>query len=86
MELADADGYAYLLFKAVSGGGMKYIFTVPDISCDHCRMHIDKAVAASGKASAWTVDLKTKTVGMESNADRETMARILSDAGYPPSA
>jgi len=65
---------------------MKYIFTVPDMSCDHCRMRIDKAVAASGKASAWTVDLKAKTVGVESAADRGTLAKILTDAGYPPSA
>jgi copper chaperone len=71
----------------LSGGraAMKYNFSVPDMSCDHCRMRIDKALAASGKASAWTVDLKAKTVGMESNADRETMARILTDIGYPPS-
>ncbi len=65
---------------------MKYVFDVPDMSCDHCRMRIEKAVAASGKASALTVDLKAKTVGMESEADRGTLVKILSDAGYPPSA
>jgi copper chaperone len=70
---------------AGEGVAMKYIFTVPDISCDHCRMSIDKAVAASGKASAWTVDLKTKTVAIESETDRVTLARILTDIGYPPS-
>jgi copper chaperone len=84
-KLDDHVGYAYLQMIAGEGVAMKYTFTVPDMSCDHCRMRIDKAVAASGKATAWTVDLKTKTVGMESEADRGTLAKVLSDIGYPPS-
>jgi copper chaperone len=65
---------------------MKYVFSVPDLNCDHCRMRIDKAVAASGAASAWTVDIGAKTVGIESTADRAVLAKVLADAGYPPSA
>ena len=49
-------------------------------------MRIDKAVAASGAASAWTVDIKAKTVGMESTVDRAVLEKVLADAGYPPSA
>jgi copper chaperone len=63
---------------------MKYVFDVPDMSCDHCRMRIEKAFSASGIAKAWTVDLKSKTVAIESGASKDSLAAILKDAGYPP--
>ncbi len=63
---------------------MKYVFDVPDMSCDHCRMRIEKSLSASGIAKAWTVDLKTQTVAVESGSDRTSLAAILTDAGYPP--
>jgi copper chaperone len=48
---------------------MKHVFSVPDMSCNHCRMRIEKALDASGKAKAWTVDLPGKTVAVESDSD-----------------
>ncbi|OHD75854.1 MAG: hypothetical protein A3J97_14375 [Spirochaetes bacterium RIFOXYC1_FULL_54_7] len=63
---------------------MKHVFTVPDMSCNHCRTHIEKALDASGKAKAWTVDLTGKTVAVESDSDAAVLAGILSEAGYPP--
>jgi len=65
---------------------MKHVFKVPDMSCQHCRMRIEKAIAASGKASVWTVDLAQKTVAVESAADKAELATVLANAGYPPAA
>jgi copper chaperone len=63
---------------------MKHVFSVPDMSCNHCRMRIEKALDASGKAKTWTVDLPGKTVAVESDSDVAVLAGILSEAGYPP--
>ncbi len=63
---------------------MKHVFSVPDMSCSHCRMRIEKALDASGKAKAWTVDLPGKTVAVESDSDVAIVAGILTEAGYPP--
>lgn len=63
---------------------MKHVYSVPDMSCNHCRMRIEKALDASGKAKSWTVDLPGKTVAVESESDSATVAGILAEAGYPP--
>jgi copper chaperone len=63
---------------------MKLTFIVPDMSCNHCRGRIEKALAASGQASSWTVDLVSKTVSVESTAGAHVISNLLSEAGYPP--
>jgi copper chaperone len=63
---------------------MKHLFKVPDMSCGHCKMHIEKALQAWGKADGWTVDLAAKTVAVESAESREIVARIIVDVGYTP--
>ncbi len=65
---------------------MTHVFTVPDMSCDHCRMRIEKALAASGLVSSAKVDLAKKQVSIDSASGRAALAAILSDAGYPPAA
>ncbi len=63
---------------------MKYTFNVPDMSCGHCRMHIEKALKDWGKASQWTVDLPAKSVVVESDENSTCVARIIQDEGYTP--
>lgn len=65
---------------------MKYVYSVPDMSCEHCRMRIEKALSASGLATSWAVDLATKTVAVESASASESIAQVLSKAGYAPAA
>lgn len=63
---------------------MKYTFSVPDMSCGHCKSHIESALQEWGKASSWTVNLETKTVEVESTEPACMIARIIQDEGYTP--
>jgi copper chaperone len=64
---------------------MKYIFDVPDMSCGHCKMHIEEGLKNWGKADSWTVDLDSKTVSVESAESETAVKRIIEDEGYHPS-
>ena len=39
---------------------MKYTYTVNDMACGHCKMHIEKALKALEGVESFNVDLKTK--------------------------
>ncbi len=64
---------------------MKYTFKVPDMSCGHCKAHIENAFKDWGKASKWAVDLDAKKVVVESEERSEAVARVITDVGYTPS-
>jgi len=64
---------------------MTYTFKVPDMSCGHCKMHIENAFEDWGKATKWAVDLEAKKVTVESGEKSEAVARIITDVGYSPS-
>ena len=64
---------------------MTHTFNVPDMSCGHCKMHIENALKDWGKASGWTVDLAGKKVTVDSDERSESVARIIVDVGYTPS-
>lgn len=61
---------------------MKYIFHIPDMSCGHCKTHIENAVKNWGKASSWTVDLDSKRLEVESEEPACMVARLIQDEGY----
>jgi len=63
---------------------MTYTFDVPDMSCGHCKMHIENAIKDWGKADKWTVDLVSKKVTVESSERAESVSRIIADVGYTP--
>lgn len=63
---------------------MEYVFKVPDMSCGHCKMHIENALRDWGKASSWKVDLAAKTVAVASEEKGDAVARVISDVGYTP--
>ncbi len=63
---------------------MKYSFKVPDMSCGHCKMHIENAFKEWGKAASWSVDLGAKTVEVESEESASAVARVIADEGYTP--
>lgn len=60
---------------------MKKVFSVPDMSCQHCVGRIKKALDAAGIAG-YDVDLASKEVRVETDAP-EKIAAVLDDAGYP---
>ena len=58
-------------------------FTVPDMTCGHCKAAIETAIADAGGRA--TVDLTAKTVTVEGlNHDRA--AQAIREAGYEVSA
>ncbi|MTD99202.1 copper chaperone [Paracoccus sp. YIM 132242] len=54
-------------------------FTVPDMSCGHCKAAVEAAIAEAGGRAA--VDLATKTVTVE-GLDPARAADVIRAAGY----
>ena len=59
---------------------MKKIFSVPDMSCEHCVGAISKALEAAG-FSGYEVLLDSKEVKVETDSPDKVTA-LLDDAGY----
>lgn len=65
---------------------MKYTFRVPDMSCNHCKMRIEKAMNDSGKVSGLNVDLALKKVSLESDLSESDLIKLFDQAGYDAEA
>ena len=61
---------------------MKYTFSVPDMSCSHCKMRIEKAMDESGKVTALEIDLALKRVSLESDLSEAEVVSLFDSAGY----
>ena len=61
---------------------MKYTFNVPDMSCNHCKMRIEKTMNESGKVSALNIDLVLKKVSLESDLKENELIELFDKAGY----
>ncbi|MFC5068546.1 heavy-metal-associated domain-containing protein [Flaviflagellibacter deserti] len=57
-------------------------FEVQEMSCGHCVKAVTEAVKGVDPAASVDVDLKSKTVSVESDALVETLFRAINDAGY----
>lgn len=56
-------------------------YSVPDISCGHCKASIEGAVGALDDVDTVTVDVDTKTVTVSGGTDEGIVAAI-DTAGY----
>jgi len=61
---------------------MKYVFKAPDISCGHCKMRIESALGSADGVTNCTVDIKQKTVNVESTRSPEELIQLLDKTGY----
>jgi copper chaperone CopZ len=64
-------------------------FTVPNISCGHCTMRIEKTLNALNGVTAVTAEIPTKAVTVEwdeTTTDWEAITTALEKIGYPPAA
>lgn len=61
---------------------MKYTFNVPDMTCNHCRMRIEKTMNESGKISSLNIDLAAKKVILESDLSESDLIKLFDEAGY----
>ncbi len=65
---------------------MKHTFNVPDMSCNHCKMRIEKTMSESGKINNLNVDLQSKKVSLESELPVSDLVKLFDDAGYDAEA
>lgn len=59
------------------------IFTVPDISCNHCKKRIEDALSSIKGVEQIAVNIHNKTVEVSGKIPVETIKKALHDAGYP---
>jgi len=59
--------------------------SVPDMSCNHCKMTIEAALAAVPQTGTVTVDLATRKVSVSGTAPADQLLQALDKAGYPAS-
>ena len=57
------------------------VFSVPDISCDHCKAAIESSVGEVGGVDMVSVDIDTKTVSVSGGVEADIVAAI-DVAGY----
>ena len=60
---------------------MKKVFSVPDMSCEHCVKAISNALDAAG-FSGYEIALDVKEVRVETDSVEKVIA-LLDDEGYP---
>jgi copper chaperone len=57
-------------------------YSVPAISCGHCKHAIETEVSKVPGVSRVTVDIDIKTVHVEGDATNEAIRAAIDDAGY----
>ena len=64
-------------------------FTVPNISCGHCTMRVEKALNGLDGVTSASADITTKDVRVEWDeavTNWDTITATLDKIGYPPEA
>ncbi|MCZ7535529.1 MAG: cation transporter [Acidimicrobiia bacterium] len=61
-------------------------YSVPGISCDHCKNAIETELAKVPGISAATVDVAGKTVRVEGDASEAAVRAAIEEAGYDVAA
>ena len=61
-------------------------FTLPDVSCGHCKMSVERQVGEmEGVASVLvTVDKKQAAIQYDAPATSERIEALLAEIGFPP--
>ncbi|MBL9050851.1 MAG: heavy-metal-associated domain-containing protein [Tabrizicola sp.] len=57
--------------------------SVPDMSCNHCKMTVEAALGAVPDAGVVAVDLAHRTVEVSGTAPKPALIKALDQAGYP---
>ncbi len=61
---------------------MTTTYSVPSISCDHCKHAIETEVAKVAGVSRVEVDVASKTVAVDGTADDTAVRAAIDEAGY----
>jgi len=57
-------------------------YSVPDISCDHCKSAIEGEVGTLDGVSSVSVDIDARTVTVEGEASEHAIHAAIDEAGY----
>jgi len=57
-------------------------YTVPGISCDHCKVAIEREVGVLTDVDSVVVDIDARTVRVEGNAAEDAVRAAIDEAGY----
>lgn len=55
---------------------------VEGMTCNHCKMHVEKALQGVNGVEAVEVDLAAKTAIVTGSADRAQLIKAVGEAGY----
>ena len=58
------------------------VYTVPDISCGHCKQAIESEVGGVAGVSSVHVDVDQRTVTVEGEASEADVTAAIQEAGY----
>ena len=64
-------------------------YSVPDVSCNHCKMNIERALGGLTGIFEVEVDVPSKTVALAFDEDvigEEAVLQLLAEEGYPVAA
>lgn len=61
-------------------------YSVPGISCDHCKHAIEGELAKVAGVASATVDVAAKTVTVEGDAGDDAIRAAVAEAGYEVAA
>jgi copper chaperone CopZ len=61
---------------------MTVVYSVPAISCGHCKASIEGEVAKVAGVAAVVVDIDAKTVTIEGDAADEALRAAIDEAGF----
>ena len=61
---------------------MPQVFSVPDMSCDHCKMRIEKQLGSRDEVRSVEVDLEGKKVTVDGDLSSEAIVELIDEAGY----
>lgn len=58
------------------------VYSVPDISCGHCKEAIETEVGALAGVTSVTVDIDERTVAVDGDASGDDITAAIEEAGY----
>ena len=61
---------------------MPRTYSVPDVSCGHCKASIEGEVGKLDDVSSVNVDIDSKTVTVEGDASDDDIKAAIDEAGY----
>lgn len=61
---------------------MQYEYHVPDMTCNHCKMRIEKAISSLKDIDSVNINLDKKLVTVEGDAPEKDILQAIQDSGY----